>query len=86
MKHYINTVDNTLWAFEDDVNPSDFPSTPSTLQLIEEDRPSNEHIYENNTWVIPPAPEPAPVVELTAAEKLANAGLSVDELKQLLGL
>ena len=30
-------------------------------------------------------PEPVPV-ELTPAEKLANAGLSVDELKQLLGL
>lgn len=33
----------------------------------------------------PADPEPVPV-ELTPAEKLANAGLSVDELKQLLGL
>ena len=30
-----------------------------------------------------PIPEP---VELTPAEKLANAGLSVDELKSLLGI
>ena len=30
-----------------------------------------------------PIPEP---VELTPAEKLANAGLSVDELKELLGI
>lgn len=33
----------------------------------------------------PADPEPQPV-ELTPQEKLANAGLSVDELKQLLGL
>jgi len=33
-----------------------------------------------------PAPEPEPVPELTPAEKLANAGLSIEELKGLLGL
>ena len=33
-----------------------------------------------------PAPEPEPVPEPTAAEKLAAAGLTVDELKGLLGL
>ena len=33
-----------------------------------------------------PAPEPEPVAEPTAAEKLAAAGLTVDELKDLLGL
>jgi len=33
-----------------------------------------------------PAPEPKPVPELTPAEKLAAAGLTVEELKQLLGL
>jgi hypothetical protein len=33
-----------------------------------------------------PAPEPAPIPELTPAEKLAASGLTVDELKQLLGL
>lgn len=32
-------------------------------------------------YVAPPEPEP-----LTAEEKLANAGLTVEELKQLLGL
>jgi len=30
--------------------------------------------------------EPVAVVELTSAEKLANAGLTVDELKELLGI
>lgn len=33
-----------------------------------------------------PAPEPEPIPEPTAAEKLAAAGLTVDELKSLLGL
>jgi hypothetical protein len=33
-----------------------------------------------------PAPEPVAPVELTPAEKLAASGLTVDELKELLGL
>ena len=33
-----------------------------------------------------PAPEPEPVPELTPAEKLAASGLTVEELKGLLGL
>jgi len=33
-----------------------------------------------------PALEPEPVPELTPAEKLAASGLTVEELKQLLGL
>lgn len=41
-----------------------------------------------NPYVPPPEPaDPLPEpVELTPQEKLANAGLSVDELKTLLGL
>ena len=31
-------------------------------------------------------PQPEPIPELTPAEKLAASGLSVEELKQLLGL
>ena len=33
-----------------------------------------------------PAPEPEPIPELTPAEKLAASGLTVEELKALLGL
>ena len=33
-----------------------------------------------------PAPIPEPPVELTPAEKLAASGLTVEELKELLGL
>ena len=43
--------------------------------------------YDNNTFTDPNPPvvlEPLP--ELTPQEKLANAGLSVDELKLLLGI
>lgn len=41
--------------------------------------------YNEGNTPLPPDPEPEPV-ELTPQEKLANAGLTVDELKTLLGL
>jgi hypothetical protein len=41
-------------------------------------------LSEGNTPL--PAPEPEPPVELTPAEKLAASGLTVAELKALLGL
>lgn len=41
--------------------------------------------YNEGNTPLPPDPEPQPV-ELTPQEKLANAGLTVDELKTLLGL
>ena len=41
-------------------------------------------LAEGNTPL--PAPEPPPVKPLTPHEKLRNAGLTVEELKQLLGL
>ena len=48
-----------------------------------------ELIEHHLNYLSAPAPvysEPEPVPEPTAAEKLAAAGLTVDELKQLLGL
>lgn len=41
-------------------------------------------LEEGNTPL--PADEPEPTPEPTAVEKLANAGLTVEELKSLLGL
>jgi hypothetical protein len=53
--------------------------------------PANTDYAAYLEWVeqggIPdPAPEPEPPVELTPAEKLAASGLTVAELKGLLGL
>ena len=53
--------------------------------------PANRDYAEYLEWVaqggVPePAPEPEPVPELTPAEKLAASGLTVEELKTLLGL
>ena len=53
MKYYIDTQDNSIWAFKDSVDPFEFPNSPTTLQLIEETRPSLDHQYENGQWVLP---------------------------------
>ena len=52
-------------------------------------------VFKDGAWsieVLPPPPEPEPelepipLVELTPTEKLARSGLTVAELKELLGL
>ena len=52
-------------------------------------------VFQNGKWIVEkltPAPkpesipEPEPPAELTPAEKLAKSGLTVTELKELLGL
>lgn len=53
--------------------------------------PANTDYAEYLAWVEAgntpePAPEPVTAPELTPAEKLAAAGLTVDDLKHLLGL
>jgi hypothetical protein len=42
--------------------------------------------YVEDGGEVLPAPEPEPVPELTPAEKLAASGLTVEELKELLGI
>lgn len=58
-----------------------------SIPLVDENRMYQEYkswLDEGNTpEPADPIPEPTP---LTPQEKLANAGLTVDELKQLLGL
>ena len=43
----------------------------------------NQTLSWNDGWVVEDIPPPP---ELTPEEKLANAGLSIEELKSLLGL
>lgn len=43
-------------------------------------------LTEEEILEIQSRPQPEPPVELTPAEKLAASGLTVDELKELLGL
>ena len=40
----------------------------------------HQHVWENDQWVVKPIPKPTPL------EKLEAAGLTVEELKKLLGL
>ena len=46
----------------------------------------NVAVFRDGTWNIEILPEPEPPVELTPAEKLAASGLTIEELKTLLGL
>ena len=52
--------------------------------------PANTDFAQYLIWAETNTPDPADPIpeplELTPAEKLANAGLSVDELKSLLGI
>ena len=53
--------------------------------------PANRDYAEYLAWLeegnVPdPAPEPTPPPELTPEQKLAASGLSVEDLRQLLGL
>jgi len=54
--------------------------------------PGNRDYQEYLAWLAegnepePAPPAPAPPAPLTPAEKLATSGLTVDELKELLGL
>ena len=73
MKYFKNPENDQVYGYD-----------PDQEDLVDEAIANN---WEDITgsWP-PPAPEPEPVIELTPAEKLAKAGLSVEELKGLLGI
>ena len=74
---YQLTTGDTILRLEDGANiPPDPANTDYAAYLA--------WVEEGNTPE--PAPIPEPPVELTPAEKLAQSGLTVAELKTLLGL
>jgi hypothetical protein len=76
MAYQLTTGDTIIRLADNAFIPQDPANTDYAAYL--------EWLADGNTPE--PAPEPEPVPELTPAEKLANAGLSIDELKGLLGL
>ena len=74
MKYYKNLVEQMVYAYD-----------PETQQDLIEEAVAKGWEDITGSWPPPPV-EPEPPKELTPAEKLANAGLTVDELKSLLGL
>jgi len=75
MKTY-KDINNNLFAYELDGSQDDLISE-NLIQITDEEAQAIRAEIEAN--------QPAPA-ELTPQEKLANTGLSVDELKLLLGL
>lgn len=57
MKTYQDTQTGEIWAFEDDVDPLKFPSTPKTLSTKIVDRPSNYHTWNDGKWILTPEKE-----------------------------
>lgn len=79
----INVVN--LVEYEND--PGDHPpGYPDDFIVVQSDEAGPGWEYINGQFVAPPQPELTPPPELTPAEKLAAAGLTVDDLKNLLGL
>ena len=84
------------FADESPLEPGAFlvPAFATTLKPPRATFP-NVAIFKNGKWIVEkltpapepePLPEPEPPAELTPAEKLAKSGLTVAELKELLGL
>jgi len=76
MTYQLTTGDNILRAADTAFIPPDPANTDYAAYL--------EWVAQGG--VTEPAPEPEPVPELTPAEKLAASGLTVEELKTLLGI
>lgn len=81
-QHIADTITGEIWTthikrLSDGAlipTPSDYPDYQEYLAWLAE---GNEPL---------PAPEPEPVPEPTPEQKLASAGLTVEDLRQLLGL
>ena len=76
MTYQLTTIDTILRTSDGAFIPPDPANTDYAAYL--------EWVEAGNTPE--PAPEPVAPAELTPAEKLAASGLTVDELKGLLGI
>lgn len=74
MQYYKNPEDQQVYAYD-----------PETQQELIAEAVANGWEDITGSWPPPPV-EPEPPKELTPAEKLEKAGLTVDDLKSLLGL
>ena len=90
MKNYA-IIDSTNTVINVVVWDGESPWTPSqdciVVAIPEDSSAGIGWTYVDGEFIAPPRPEPpAPSAPLTPAEKLAASGLTVAELKELLGL
>lgn len=52
MQTFQDITTGQLWAFDDGVNPHDYPSTPKTLSTTIIEKPSEAHVWQNGNWVL----------------------------------
>ena len=79
-KNVINVIDYD----EPPSNPP--PGFTDPIIALQSDIASPGWIYENNTFIAPPELPPIITPELTPLEKLNSIGLTISDLKLLLGL
>ena len=77
--NYFSTAEQNIGLYINNQNPKNAPenSTKETPPAI---TPNQKLVWTGESWDVENAPE------LSAEEKLQNVGLSVEELKSLLGL
>ena len=93
----VQVFDGTSWSVVEDrrgiyystetleqiINDNCLESPSNSTKEIPPEIAGNQYLTWDDGWVVN---DPAPSPELTPEEKLANAGLTVEELRGLLGL
>jgi len=79
-KNVINVIDY------DDPPSNPPPGFTDPIIALQSDIASPGWTYENNTFIAPPELPPIITPELTPLEKLNSIGLTISDLKLLLGL
>ena len=84
----ITTGANVVNSIEYESQPTNPPpGLPETYIAVQSDTAGPGWTHDSGTFTAPPSPPPpTPLPPLTPAQKLAAAGLTVADLKSLLGL